>query len=222
MDPRHGKLIDGINVDSPILFLVCLSDMLCLIVQPLEPQAARLPSTVAYANGASFSFLLNRTTAFFLYGAMRADHDSFAVTIKRSPDNTIIRYLQLNHTSHWFDLKALLYFETGLDIQSVYEVTFENVGTRAFSVRYIEIIQVEATDVPLLTPGVSSLLSSQDSILTVFGFLQDGHLENYLLFPSPESWCVLNLVSETFSSLLLCRLVHLWGLPFLLPASFFT
>ena len=142
--------------------------MLCLTVQPLEPEAARLPSTVAYANGASFSFLLNRTTAFFLYGAMRADHDSFAVTIKRSPDNTIIKYLQLNHTSHWFDLKALLYFETELDPRSVYEVTFENVGSKAFSVRYIEVIQVEATDVPLLTPGVSSLVSSQDFILTVF------------------------------------------------------
>ena len=80
---------------EPPPFSFCLSDMLCLIVQPLEPEAARLPSTVAYANGTSFSFLLNRTTAFFLYGAMRADHDSFAVTIKRSPHNTVIKYLQL-------------------------------------------------------------------------------------------------------------------------------
>ena len=50
----------------------------------------------------------------------------------------------------------------------MYEVTFENVGFKAFSVRYLEVIQVEATDVPSLTPGVSSLVSSQDFILTVF------------------------------------------------------
>ena len=89
---------------------------------------------------------MNQTLAFFLHGAMRSDQDSFVITLSQldstSTGTTLLKRQQLNHSSHWYELQALLYFATGLDARSEYEVTFENVGVgKAFGVRDLELVR---------------------------------------------------------------------------------
>lgn len=102
--------------------------------------------------GSTISFSFSSASAVLVYGTTNYDHDIFSVTLSPAAGvSTSTR--TFNSTSKWFAYDSLTYWETGLDRDKTYSVTFENLVPGKF----FDIHQV------LLHDGVPASTSSSSS-----------------------------------------------------------
>lgn len=121
-----------------------------------DPQGySRIDTTGA---GSEISFSFSSASAVFVYGSTNYDHDAFTVTLSPAAGvSTSTR--TLNSTSKWFAYNSLTYWETGLDRDKTYRVTFENLVEG----KYFDIHDVELWDgVPASTSSSSSSTASSN------------------------------------------------------------
>ncbi|PBL02768.1 hypothetical protein ARMGADRAFT_1159262 [Armillaria gallica] len=106
--------------------------------------------------GSKFSFSFSSASAVFVYGTANYDHGAFSVTLSPAAGvSTSTR--TLNSTSKWFAQGSLTYWETGLDRDKTYLVTFENLVEG----KYFDIHQVQLRDgVPASTSSSSTSTAS--------------------------------------------------------------
>ncbi|KAK0206760.1 hypothetical protein DFS33DRAFT_1381855 [Desarmillaria ectypa] len=102
--------------------------------------------------GSKILFSFSSASAVFVYGSTNYDHDAYSVTL--SPAAGVSTSTRIfNSTSKWFAYDSLTYWETGLDRDKTYQVTFENLAEG----KYLDIHQV------LLRDGVPASTSSPSS-----------------------------------------------------------
>lgn len=108
--------------------------------------------------GSKILFSFSSASAVFVYGSTNYDHDAFSVTLSPAAGvSTSTR--TLNSTSKWFAYDSLTYWETGLDRDKTYQVTFENLVDG----KYFDIHQVLLRDgVPASTSSSSSSTASNN------------------------------------------------------------
>ncbi|KAK0461922.1 uncharacterized protein EV420DRAFT_1640223 [Desarmillaria tabescens] len=105
--------------------------------------------------GSKISFSFSSASAVFVYGSTNYDHDAYSVTLSPAAGvSTSTR--TFNSTSKWFAYNTSTYWETGLDRDKTYQVTFENLAEG----KYFDIHQV------LLRDGVPASASSPSSSAT--------------------------------------------------------
>jgi hypothetical protein len=117
-----------------------------LAFTPDGAQVTLDPSIITKANGDSLSFTINQTAAFFIRGSLNFDHNSFNATITQLPSGQLVKNGTYGECSRWLEFDAILYFATGLDPSSSYNVSIQNVGAgEALGVRGLDLIQVGVT-----------------------------------------------------------------------------
>jgi hypothetical protein len=101
------------------------------------------PQILTSEDGDTLAFNINQTTAFFIYGSLAEDHDSLIATITQLPNGPLVTQGTYSQVSRWLEFETVLYFGTGLDPTSSYNVSIQNVGAqKCLAVRRLEIIQV--------------------------------------------------------------------------------
>ncbi|KAG7449415.1 uncharacterized protein BT62DRAFT_917966 [Guyanagaster necrorhizus] len=77
--------------------------------------------------GSKILFSFSSASAVFVYGSTNYDHGAYSVTLSPAAGvSTSTR--TFNSTSKWFAYDALTYWETNLDRDKTYQVTFENLA----------------------------------------------------------------------------------------------
>jgi hypothetical protein len=119
-----------------------------MMLLPAEPtpegtSSPFAPQLITNETGDAFSFNINQTTAFCIYGSLAPDHDSFIATITQLPNGKIVTQGTYSQISRWLESETVFYFGTGLDPTSSYNVSLQNVGAQKYlAVRNLDLIQV--------------------------------------------------------------------------------
>ncbi|TCD60918.1 hypothetical protein EIP91_009291 [Steccherinum ochraceum] len=112
--------------------------------------------------GDSVSFTVTQTTAFFLYGAVNADHLPKTVSITPSSNPSQIRRTIINDFSSALDFKQILYWESGLDRDETYTVQIAQIGPGETSLSFSSLDLLDGGPVPSGT-GTSTAAASNAS-----------------------------------------------------------
>ena len=101
-----------------------------------------VPRLATYTPGATLTFSLKSTTAFYIVGHLNVDHGPFTVTVSplSSGSSTIVQY---NAFSGWIDLYLIKYLVTGMNRSQTYQVEIRN-----DSPSYFDMSQVVVLDAP--------------------------------------------------------------------------
>ncbi|KAF8890553.1 hypothetical protein CPB84DRAFT_1398182 [Gymnopilus junonius] len=78
--------------------------------------------------GASVSFTLNETSAFFIYCLVNVDLGPFTVTVQPPSDLGPAVTTTFNSSSRWISLDQVMFWQSGLDRNRQYSVTITNEG----------------------------------------------------------------------------------------------
>jgi len=92
------------------------------------------------AGGATVSFTLTNTSAFFLWGAVNNDHTPKIATLSSQKDGQL-KNVSIDDSSSSFDFTQILYWESDLDRNETYTVQVTNVdNSKYFSFSSLDII----------------------------------------------------------------------------------
>ncbi|KAK7471914.1 hypothetical protein VKT23_000016 [Stygiomarasmius scandens] len=121
------------------------------------------------AGGATVSFTLTNTSAFFLWGAVNNDHTPKIATLSSQKDGQL-KNVSIDDSSSIFDFTQVLYWESDLDRNETYTVQITNVdNSKYFSFSSLDIIDGgnpganKTKSSPTLTTDTGSTTSSGNS-----------------------------------------------------------
>ena len=77
-------------------------------------------------------------------GTMNYDHQTYSVAVTPLNDTAAWESLQLNDSSEWFVQDELLYWESNLDRDRVYEVLITNTGVGLPSFTFYNLVMMDA------------------------------------------------------------------------------
>jgi len=98
--------------------------------------------------GASVTFNIDQTSAFFIYGLINFDLGPFSVTLTPLVDLGSPVTTFYNSTAHWVSLDRVMYWASGLDRDKKYSVKITNLGQGAmpwWDFSHIDIIDAGST-----------------------------------------------------------------------------
>ncbi|TCD60919.1 hypothetical protein EIP91_009292 [Steccherinum ochraceum] len=115
---------------------------------------------VTASPGDSVSFTVTQTTAFFLYGAVNADHLPKTATITPSSNPSQIRRTIINDFSSALDFKQILFWESGLDRDETYTVQIAQIGPGETSLSFSSLDLLDGGPVPSVSSTIVENTSS--------------------------------------------------------------
>ena len=101
------------------------------------------PHVLTSADGATLTFKVNNTAAFFIYGSMSTKTSNFRFTLTPPPQVGPPKSQEFNTTSRWSDDNVIFCFATGLNLNVTYDVALTNIvsgGNRILAIRSLQIM----------------------------------------------------------------------------------